>query len=551
MSGSHCRMAKWLRPKGVPPGSTSGSGGRPESVPFASGQALAESTHQSRPLPSLITSALSTYGVVAIGTLIVLFLTPLIIRRLGKEAYGVWVLVTIIVGYAGLLDLGVSAAVRRFVARHAGTGNTAGMNGALGSAMAVFIIMGLAAASLLLVGTDHVVGWFNTSAEMTRGFQLALRIMALALAFGLPGRVFLAALSAREAFLQVNALHIGRQVLVASLTVVVVLHGLGVAGIAAVTCGVGLLFVLAVYLTCRRMFPEMRFSPLGAARRQLTPMLSYGVFALLLVLADKLRFRVSAVVVGKMIGVKEVAFFNVAAMLCNQCGHLLAIAGLVLVPRLSRLDGHGNEDAIRALFIRGSRTAGLFAVLLFSSVMILGRTILRLWVGPEFHRSFPVILILAPAYCLFRSQAIALSLALAKGRHRLLAVVMVVEGVVNVTLSALLAPVWGIYGVAIGLAAPMAVSAVIVWPWCTARVANLTVRRYYREVLARPWITFVLAALAGLLPGALIGWSTLTVLLSAVVAAAVVLVMMASEVRETMRVAVRWASRARLGSHTQ
>ncbi|MCK4385432.1 MAG: hypothetical protein KAW52_04130, partial [candidate division Zixibacteria bacterium] len=39
------------------------------------------------------------------GILVVLFLTPYIVNRLGMERYGIWALLTSLVGYIGFLDL--------------------------------------------------------------------------------------------------------------------------------------------------------------------------------------------------------------------------------------------------------------------------------------------------------------------------------------------------------------------------------------------------------------------------------------------------------------
>ena len=49
-------------------------------------------------------------------------LTPFLLRHLGQTTYGLWVLVNSVVTYGGLLDLGIGAAVIKFMAEYRARG---------------------------------------------------------------------------------------------------------------------------------------------------------------------------------------------------------------------------------------------------------------------------------------------------------------------------------------------------------------------------------------------------------------------------------------------
>ena len=53
-----------------------------------------------------------------IAVLVAFVMTPYILGHLGPSTYGLWVLAGAIVGYAGLLDLGVAGALTKYVAEH-------------------------------------------------------------------------------------------------------------------------------------------------------------------------------------------------------------------------------------------------------------------------------------------------------------------------------------------------------------------------------------------------------------------------------------------------
>src|SRR3989339_219324 len=70
--------------------------------------------------PSLPGSAMSNWLPLVVNTAIGLLLTPFLLSQLGERDYGVWVLVNSLVGYYGLLRMGVDTSIMRFLPFYAG-----------------------------------------------------------------------------------------------------------------------------------------------------------------------------------------------------------------------------------------------------------------------------------------------------------------------------------------------------------------------------------------------------------------------------------------------
>src|ERR1700687_3337874 len=60
---------------------------------------------------------LSNWFALVVATAVGFFLSPYVVHHLGNLAYGVWVLVSSLVAYINLLDLGLQSAVVRFVSK--------------------------------------------------------------------------------------------------------------------------------------------------------------------------------------------------------------------------------------------------------------------------------------------------------------------------------------------------------------------------------------------------------------------------------------------------
>ncbi|HEG43531.1 MAG TPA: hypothetical protein ENH94_05735, partial [Phycisphaerales bacterium] len=80
-----------------------------------------------------------------VSAIVGIMLIPFVIAKLGARLYGVWVIIGTITGYYGLLDLGLSSALGRFVSRYLGRGDKDEANGYITSAFYVFCAGGIIA----------------------------------------------------------------------------------------------------------------------------------------------------------------------------------------------------------------------------------------------------------------------------------------------------------------------------------------------------------------------------------------------------------------------
>jgi O-antigen/teichoic acid export membrane protein len=78
-------------------------------------------------------SLLSTIWFTGVGFL----LTPFLIGRLGADSYGLFLLVTSVSGFLGVMDLGLGQATVRYVAYYCGREDLAGINRCVGATSAV------------------------------------------------------------------------------------------------------------------------------------------------------------------------------------------------------------------------------------------------------------------------------------------------------------------------------------------------------------------------------------------------------------------------------
>src|SRR3954465_6588615 len=81
-------------------------------------------------------------------SVVLFFLSPFMVSHLGATRYGVWSLLEGLVGYLGLLDIGIRQAVNRYVAAHHAVREHEECGLIVSAALRLFGILGIVATGL-------------------------------------------------------------------------------------------------------------------------------------------------------------------------------------------------------------------------------------------------------------------------------------------------------------------------------------------------------------------------------------------------------------------
>lgn len=417
-------------------------------------------------------------------------LTPFIIAHLGITGYGIWTLIGSLIGYYGFLDLGVSSAMTRYVARYAGKGDEKALNETVSTAMAMFSSAG----ALVIVGSfmlaAPVAMFFNVAPEHFDDFKHVVWILGLATGLSFPGNVFRTVLTAHERYVAANFAHIATTLLRAGLTVLMLLRGGGLLGVAYATFIAAIAGIVANYLLCRHFAPWVRVTLSMANRHVLRMLVIYGVTTTVILTADLLRFGLDSFVIGKWVGMAQVGVYAIAARLVGGMLRVVTSATRVLKPRFAALDGAKEGGKLESLFLRSLSVSALLGFGVSMLAIIFGGRFIVLWVGQEFTGAIPVLWILAIAYAFALSQTPGVGLMYALNKHYFYAIATLIEGIANLVLSILLVTKYGIIGVALGTAIPMLIIKIVLQPIYVSRIMRISYFEYVRPSLV-PLIAFL------------------------------------------------------------
>lgn len=429
-------------------------------------------------------------------------ITPFMVHRLGDFQFGIYTLAFSSVGYFDLLAQGIRSTLQRFVGRLSEARDREALNSIFSTALVLTLTVGFLIILVFFGLATVLPAFFKLTGLQQNLFAHLVILLGLNLGLGFPAALLSSYLCGLQRFDLNNFLSIARQGLRTVLILVVLLRGQGVLAVAYCVLVSTVIFVPLNWWMIRGIDPRIKFSKALVRFRTAGELATFSFWTLLNNAGELLRDSTDSVVIGRVLNSALITPFTVASRLVGYFRPI--IVGLVSpsLPRFSQLDGLGREEAIQRLFLSITRLSALISLAIGSMLILHGRSLLLLWVGPRYVSSYSVLVLLTIGAVASTSQSGTLQILIAKGRHRAYGIWTIGEGLANLVLSVIWAHQYGIFGVALGTAVPLLVVKLTLQPWYVTRVLDVSLREYFAKALARP-LAFcaVFVAICGLTTG--------------------------------------------------
>lgn len=262
---------------------------------------------------------LSGYLAIGVNTIYSFISIPLILRYVGDERYGVWMLALQVGGYISLLELGTSSAVARFLADHKDSVNGGKYGRLLTTSACVFATQGTLVFVVGLIFSWFAPGLFSVPVHMAKDFSWLLGINC----FVAGASLILRPLSSPFwAFQRLDIFNACSSLVMATQLILLwsgLRLGLDVYALAYATMPSAVIvpLVLGWIALKKGYFPKR-----GKWRRPtwevFKELFLYGRDGLLLALGSQLVNASQIIIVSKMLGLKEAAAFAVITKMLSM-----------------------------------------------------------------------------------------------------------------------------------------------------------------------------------------------------------------------------------------
>ena len=326
-----------------------------------------------------------------VPAIVALATVPLVVRQLGDARYGVYSLVTAIVGYFAVIDINVTAGSIKYIAQFNANRDQVRIDETVFFGLSVYALLGLLGGLALFGGAGFfVTRLFAVPASLQGEAVATLRLAALGFFLGqlqsylnsIPQALMRYDVSSRIEMLFGTGVPL--------LTVGVLLLGYGLFEVILVRVLASAANCLILWRWIRRLLPRLAWRRPGAAVRR--DLLRFSSYAFLSRFATMSYAYADKLIIGALVGVTGLAYFTVASTLANRVLGLTYRLSGVFFPAASALAALGEIEHLKRLYLKASR----YVVFVNASVLVLvavfAYPILYYWMEPRFARAGHVIL---------------------------------------------------------------------------------------------------------------------------------------------------------------
>jgi O-antigen/teichoic acid export membrane protein len=408
------------------------------------------------PKHEIVKNVGSNWFALGLNMVIGLFLSPFILHKLGDTAFGLWVLIFSLTGYYGIFEFGIRSSIIRYVSKYTATHDREELNGLINTAMFTYTCLGVVCMLITAVGCLYIDRLFHIAPDFLVTARWLLFMVGTSVALSFPLGVSGGMLEGLQKFYVLDWTNIAfSSVLRVILIVFYLKRGCGLLTIAFISVALPVVSAVMLGVVALRALP-VKFSWKHVNRNSLRIMVNHSGVTFAIIVAQRLRFKTDAVVIGGLLSSAAITYFYAGSRLVDYAGEVVSGLAQIFVPMSSQSDAAGNMDRLRKIFVVGNRACALTIFPITVIFIILGKSIIEVWVGKKYvAQGYPVLLTLILPYTLMLMQAASGRILMGMSKHGTLAVVILIEGIANLVLSILLVRPFGILGDAFGTAIPL------------------------------------------------------------------------------------------------
>ena len=379
-----------------------------------------------------------------------LVLLPIIVAGLGKEGYGLYTFVVVIIGYYALLDLGIGSAVVKYISEYNANQKYEEINQLVSTSLKVHFFLGTIGCLLIIFLGRFIVAAVEIPPQLVQTARTIIYISAFQFALNLTTSTFSGILKGLQRIDLLNKISIVLSTLTISSIAILARLGYGLVPIIFLNLLYNLIGIVVTAYFAKRTIPSLKVSLRFRHLPYLKTIVSFGVWSFVGQAGTLIHLTTDRLLIGLFLPMAWVTYYTVAVKLAG----IIRSAPMPLVgvffPAVSDLKARGEESAIREIFLRGTKYVLSLSLPISLVLFTFSREILASWMGAKFVVSSSYVLILfVLGYFLSTLTFINTSVLFGLGLHRLIAIYCVFSSSINLVLDLLLIPRLGINGAAI------------------------------------------------------------------------------------------------------
>lgn len=435
-------------------------------------------------------AVLSTQAFTIISMAVSIISTPLMIKYLDKEAYGLSIIFYQIINYLSLFDFGLSTAVNRHLALHRTDTeeNRQMTNRIITTAMVMGGVFGIITIIIGCVFAPHLPGFYHLRPDLATPavpivITLSLVIAGQFMQRGL-GSLFYA--HHRQTLIGTPLFIVS--MLTTGLTILLLSRGVGLWSFMYANIFQFALTLIVQVAMVWRYYPHLRIGWRFFDKALVSAMMGYGFFMFLHGLAGQVILYTDRLVIGKVLTLALVTIFSITVRIPEVGMNLLSNVLGNLVPALAEIAVHEGESKTREHFKRVLTLMASLSMLACWMMVILDEWFIQLWVGESFFAGTTTLILALVVMVQQIVTRTGVQFLDAKGIVRDSSIAAIVEAGLNIFISITLGRMIGLNGILLGTIIAALLTSTWYVPYLLNKHLAISFRMYFVQGLGGPFV---------------------------------------------------------------
>lgn len=380
---------------------------------------------------------------------VIVLLTPVLLRELGRADYGFWAIFTSLIAYCSLLDIGTNTAVMKYVSEYRARNDDERLNQLVSTILLLMLVVVALIVLFSLLFASSIMSLFAAEGQGTSR-STALLITAFGIASMLLCGVFGSVLFGLQRVDVVKGIAVVQAIVNGGLAFLFVRRGSGLPGVAlAFLLSTLMQAVLLVFFLARgdhRIMIRFRFASLST----LWEIGPYSLRTFVLGISSRLLYYSDYVVIGALLGAAAIAPYEVAYKLCFLSTYVFSIISGTMFPKCAELHAIGEMARLRIIYLRITKISLMIVAAAGVFLMLYGESLVQVWVGEGNFAGMGVITVLVVMNVFHAIGTPAAMILQSSGRNQRLMYAEILNAALNLLLSIMLVKWMGLVGAALG-----------------------------------------------------------------------------------------------------
>lgn len=378
---------------------------------------------------------------------------PILLHFMGRNEYGLYQLMGSLIAYFSVMDFGLTATVIRFYTKYQSLDDHEKMNNVIGLSKrlySILTVLTLVLGVFIFFNIENIFGNSLTNYEIVESKKIFIMLL-INIVITLMTNVYSSLIIANEKFVFIKSLSIIQEIL-QPIAVVSILAISPKAFTMTLILTVSNLIVGLIKVLYTDKILGIKGKLKFLDKELLKNIIRFSVSVFTVSLVDQVFWRSNQVLLGIFLGTSTVAVYSIAAQIYMNYMPISTVIQGVYLPKVTKsVMSNISDKELSDFFIRIGRIQFMMLSAILIGFILYGQDFINLWVGKNFNEAYWITLIILIPFTIDLIQNIGLTIMQAKNQYSFRAKLYIIMAFLNIVLSFILIPKYGVLGTAIAL----------------------------------------------------------------------------------------------------